>query len=109
MLEELSLDNNQISSLAPFNGVQTSKKFILANNPITDISPLSSSLSITSIDLTNDPINSIEPMRYWNDLQRVLIGGTALDGVEDCTMIDQLRSRGVTVIVDSRINNILCD
>lgn len=109
MLEEIYLDNNQISSLSPFSGVQTIKKLNVANNPVSDISPLDSSLPMTFIDLTNDPINNIERMRYWNSLQRVLIGGTGLDGSEDCTMIDTLRSRGVTVIADSRINNVLCE
>ncbi|MFA6427614.1 MAG: leucine-rich repeat domain-containing protein [Candidatus Magasanikbacteria bacterium] len=109
MLEEIYLDNNQISSLSAFSGVQTIKKLNLANNPISDISPLDSSLQITFIDLTNNPIHSLERMRYWNSLQRVLVGGTALDGPEDCTMIGNLRARGVTVIVDSRISNTLCE
>lgn len=108
MLEEIYLNNNQISSLSAFSGVQTIKKLSLANNPLSNISTLDSSLQITFIDLTNDPINSIERMRYWNSLQRIFIGGTALDSAEDCAMIDNLRSRGVTVIADNRINDILC-
>jgi len=109
MLEEIYLDNNQISSLRPFGGVQTIKKLNLANNSISDISPLDSFLHITYIDLTNDPITSIERMIFWNSLQTALIGGTALDGAENCTIIDNLRSRGVRVVTDNRINNILCE
>ena len=60
-----------------------------------------------TIDLTNNPISNIEQLSLWPNLQRVLIGGTAIDGAEDCDVIDTVRERGAIVIVDSRID-VMC-
>eukprot|EP01051_Picozoa_sp_SAG22_P024297 SAG22_NODE_6672_length_824_cov_4.542069_2_plen_216_part_00 len=64
----LSLNNNQITDLAPLSALTSLTALDLNGNQITDIAPLSALTSLTSLNLNNNQITDIAPLSALTSL-----------------------------------------
>ncbi len=80
-LEELSLDNNQISDISLLKGFTNLKVVSLERNNITDICPLENCRKLQEVWLTNNNITFIGTLKFCQNLEEVSLGGNNITDI----------------------------
>jgi hypothetical protein len=67
-LEELRLDGNQITDLAPLGRLTNLRELYLVSNQITDLTPLSTLTNLRRLDVSSNQITDVRPLRRMTNL-----------------------------------------
>lgn len=80
MLEELYLEDNQISNTAGFSGITTLIKLFLDRNRITDVSGLTSLTNLTELHLNSNQIGDVTGLNTLPELATLDLRNQTLTG-----------------------------
>lgn len=75
-LEDIQLDNNQISDIGPLTGLTALRWLWLGGNDITDASAIATLPDLRGLSLWSNPITTFAPLAGLTNLERLYINST---------------------------------
>ncbi|HOT40807.1 MAG TPA: leucine-rich repeat domain-containing protein, partial [Candidatus Syntrophosphaera thermopropionivorans] len=96
-LQELYLNNNQISDLSPLAGLTNLKRLYLSSNQISDLSPLMGLNNLKWLHLDNNQISDLSPLAGLTNLQLLTLGENQISDLSPLAGLTNLYSLNISV------------
>ena len=84
-LQELYLNNTQVSDLEPIKGLNNLQELYLSNTQVSSLEPIKGLVNLQNLSLSNTQVSNLELIKELTNLQELILFGTKVSGeqVED--------------------------
>ncbi len=98
-LKELHLTGNALSRIGPLATLPRLEVLGIGYNSVRDLAPLAGLTALREVNLTGNDVRDLSPLLANYSLRKVFARSNPLDAAA-CSVVTQLRERGVSVDVD---------
>ncbi len=90
-LQFLSLDNTQVSDLTPLSGMRELHRLFLRNTPVSDLTPLSGMRELHRLFLTSTQVSDLTPLNEMTQLRTLSCDNTPVSDLTPLSTLTQLQ------------------